>query len=208
MQKLSLKLRHFRTSRTPTAVQFPFPVHEQIRLAALNDCIPVFGLLKPFYPESATHLEGFRPNILAGTALELQQLVEPLDLGTVNLSCIDHAVIALTRCGQPPINDVARVVLWQAFGVPVYEVFAGLDNSILGYECELHEGWHLAPSVRFSDQNGELMLHAEGVTGVHTALAGFMTEDECPCGRCGPRLLQAEPVKRMDQWQQPWAATA
>jgi len=208
MSQLYVKSRsRFRTIQTASAINLPFPIHPQVRLAQLSENVPTFGVLQPFRPESAVHLQGFRPNILVGTAAELQNLAEQVDLGTVDLSSVDHAVIALTRCGDAPLNDVARVVLWQRFGVPVFEIFTGLDNSILGYECELHEGWHLAPKVAFSELDGELMLHAPGVTGLHTALSGFITNDKCPCGREGTRLLEMRPVQ-CTRIKLPCAATA
>ena len=207
MQKLSLKIRRFRSIPSSSELKLPFATHTQIRLAQLEEEAPSFGQLISFRPQSALDLEGFQPNIIAGAPPGLQNLAEQVGLGTLNLSCLDHAVIALVRCGQAPLNDVARVVFWQAFGVPVYEVFIGLDNSILAYECELHEGWHLARKVRFSDVNGELMLDAAGVAGLHTSLTGYMTGDECPCGRRGYRLLNMEPLKPVSQKMR-WAAIA
>ena len=207
MSKLYVKSRPYRILQTAAAVKLPFPIHPQIRLAQLCHSAPAFGVLKAFRPESTIDLQGFRPNMLIGTPRELQNLAEQVELGTADLSSVDHAVIALTRCGQPPISDVARVVLWQTFGVPVYELFTGLDNSVLAYECELHEGWHLAPKVGFSELNGELMLDAPGVAGLHTALSGFVTNDKCPCGRPGSRLMNMEPVQHLNL-NLNWAAIA
>jgi hypothetical protein len=204
---LPAKTLRYRTIQAPFALKLPFPVNAQMRLAVLSDTAPVFGLLAPFKPELATQLEGFRPNLIAGTVAEFEQLAEQVDLDAVTLSCLDHAVIVLTRCGNAPLSDVARVVFWQAFGVPVYEVFTGLDDTILAYECELHEGWHLAPRIRLVKLNGELMLEAAGVAGLHTGLSGVVTDDECPCGRTGRRVLNLEPVKRLNRgWG--WAAIA
>jgi hypothetical protein len=213
MSKLYVKSRsRFHAVQTASAVSWPFPTHSQMRLAQLSDSAPAFGKLQPFYPESMVHLQGYRPNMIVGTASELQHLAGQVDLGTVDPSTVDHALIVLTRCGQPPVSDVARVVLWQTFGVPVYEIYCGLDNSILGYECELHEGWHLAPGVAFAEMDGELMLNAPGVLGLHTSLSGFVTNDKCPCGRQGPRALNVEPIQRrtkeLQRTEFPWAATA
>lgn len=198
MQNLPLTHRRYRTILTQLAVSLPFPTHPQIRIAQLSQSIPVFGLLKPFRPGSPLELEGFSPNILVGTVSELKRLAEQMDLGVVNLSGLDHAVVVLTRCGQAPLSDVTRVIFWQAFGVPVYEIFTGLDDTILGFECELHEGWHLVPKVSMAEFNGELLLEAAGVTGLRTALSGFLTRDECPCGRRGQRLLNMNPLRSAD----------
>lgn len=198
MQQFTTKRWHYRTLQTSSAVSLPFPIHPQIRMAQLSQSAPAFGVLKPFRPESALELEGFRPNIIVGTVRELRQLAEQIDLGILDLSSLDHAVIVLTHCGQAPVSDVTRVILWQAFGVPVFEIFTGLDDAILGFECELHEGWHLAPKVSMTEFQGELLLRAEGVTGLRTALSGILTDDECPCGRGGPRLLDVEPLRTAD----------
>jgi hypothetical protein len=211
MSKLHVKSRsRFRTIQTAAAILLPFPIHPQMRLAQLSERAPAFGVLTGFRPESGIHLQGFSPNMLVGSTADLQYLAEQVDLGTLDLSCVDHAVIVLTRCGEAPVNDVARVVFWQVFGVPVFEIFTGPDDAILGYECEMHEGWHLAPDVKFSEMNGELILDAAGVSGLRTALTGFITNDPCPCGREGPRLLDVQPVKRQQEQEEPqtWAATA
>jgi hypothetical protein len=213
MSKLHVKSRsRFRTIQTAAAVRLPFPIHPQMRLAQLSESAPAFGVLAGFRPESAIHLEGFSPNMLVGSTADLQSLAEQVDLGTVDLSCVDHAVIVLTRCGESPVSDVMRVVFWQVFGVPVFEIFTAPDDSILGYECELHEGWHLAPGVEFSEMDGELILDAEGVCGLHTALSGFISNDKCPCGREGPRLMDVQPLPRQqatrEEEGQRWAATA
>jgi hypothetical protein len=206
MQKPPVEVQRFRKLHKQAALKLPFPVHAEMRLALLSESAPAFGLLNPFRPESATDLEGFRPNMIAGRVEEFEQLAGQVHLGTLNLACLDHAIIVLTRCGHTPISDVARVVFWQAFGVPVYEVFSGLDDSILGFECELHEGWHLAPTVRMVQRKGELMLAAASAS-FHTGLSGFVTDEECPCGRKGQRVLNLEPLKRLDQsWG--WAKTA
>ncbi len=205
--KSYLKSR-FRTIETASAVNLPFPIHPQIRLAQLSDQLPKLGVLKPFRPDSYTHLQGFRPNMLIGTPADLQRIAEHADLGTIDLSCVDQAVISVVRCGQPPLTDVARVVFWQVFGVPVFELFTGLDNAILAYECELHEGWHLVANVTLTDLQGELLLDSPGVSGLHTSLAGFTTDDPCPCGRKGTRLLNIEPLHNLVEEFEPVAAIA
>ncbi len=197
MQTLPPKTRRYRTLQTPSAFKLPFPIHPQIRFAQLAENAPAFGLSKAFRPESSLQLEGFHPNVIVGTASELGQLAEQVDLGIVNLSGLDHAVVVLTRCGNAPVNDVTRVIFWQAFGVPVYEVFTGFDDAILGIECELHEGWHIRPGVRLTEFQGELMLQTASVAFLRTGLTGFLVDDACPCGRAGQRLLNIEPVNTL-----------
>jgi hypothetical protein len=200
--------RRFRTIQTASALDLPFPVNPKMRLAQISDVAPTFGNLRPLLPESSADLQGFRPNMIVGLSADLQHLAVQVSRGLIDLSSVDHAVIALTRCGMAPLTDVARVVLWQTFGVPVFEIFTGFDHFILAYECELHEGWHLAPHVSLAECAGELMLQAPGVVGLHTALTGFITMDRCPCGRKSPRLMDVQPFQACDLKSLPWAAIA
>jgi len=62
--------------------------------------------------------------------------------------------------------------------------------------------------VDFSETGGELLLDAPGVSGLRTALSGFVTHDKCPCGRLGPRLMDVRPLQREAEERQRWAATA
>jgi hypothetical protein len=193
MPKLYLKPAGSLAIRTPS-LNLPFRMHAQMRFAHLGENAPKLGALQPFCAATVIDLQGFRPNMLAGTARQLQTLAEQVELGTVDLSSVDYAVIAFTQCGEHPLTDVARVVLWQTFGGPVFEILLGPEHLILGYECELHEGWHIAPRVGVAELGGEIVMAAPGHDMLRTAVSGFVTQDPCPCGRPSMRLLNMQPI--------------
>jgi phenylacetate-coenzyme A ligase PaaK-like adenylate-forming protein len=179
-------------------VSLPFPTDPKVRIAQLTETPPFEGV-EAFIPERWLELERYRPHVILGNTADLQRLAEQVDLGMVDLTCVNHAVVALTACGASPLSDVLRVVLWQSLGVPIFELYIGPDHRLLAYECEAHDGWHLESGVVISTFGGELMdaelsdgeliLDSPGTYGLRTGLCGRITEEACPCGRETPRLM-------------------
>jgi len=63
-------------------------------------------------------------------------------------------------------------VLWQTFGVPVYELLVGAEGILLARECELQEGWHAQPYAIFSVTDNELLVKAFRQKALRTGLFG------------------------------------
>ena len=192
MPKLSSRLRRV-TPDAPKGFRLPFPVTPKVRFAQLG-VGPMFEGIKQFRAERWVELEGFRPQVIVGRATDLQSIAEQVELGMLDLSSVDHALIVVTQCGLEPLTDVARVVLWQTFGVPVFEIFTSLDYTVLASECELHEGWHLEADVQLDFLQGELVLNAHGNSGLRTGMTGRIDEEPCPCGRSTPRVMNVRPA--------------
>jgi hypothetical protein len=107
----------------------------------------------------------------------------------VALPSINYAILVLTMLGDIPAGDALRVELWQAFGVPVYELLTGADGTVLAGECEAHEGWHVEPGCRFYSIDGnELVADSRRTKGIRTGLSGDLQTEACSCGREGTRL--------------------
>jgi hypothetical protein len=130
-----------------------------------------------------------------------------VELGTVDVRSVDHVVFVLTECGDRPISDVSRVVLWQTFGVPVRELLVGADGILLACECQAQDGWHPQPYATFSVSGNELVAHAFRHKGMRTGMLGYIEAAACPCGRPGTRLMNVKPLGREDI-QRELAATA
>ena len=194
MPKVKVQIRRFR-SRPVARIKLPFPVAPRLRLALLARG-PRFESVEPFTPKRWVELESYRPRVLIGRAAELQRLAEHVELGMLDLDCVDHAIVVLTHYGGKPISDVLRVALWQRFGVPIYELYIGPDGSLLASECAAHEGWHLEPGTQFALLDDELILDSEGNFGLRTGLTGSLESTPCACGRAGERLLDLEAVSR------------
>lgn len=163
-----------------------------MRVAQVSPAAGDFDSVSSFSRDRWDELEAFRPAVLVGAAADLRSLAELTRRHILNLPSVDHAVFVLTECGDQPVNDISRVVLWQAFGVPVYELFVGPGGMLLASECEAHEGWHVEPRAAFSLVKGELVLNAPGLSGAPTGLTASIDLELCPCGRSGMRLTNIE----------------
>jgi len=174
--------------------RLPFPAAPHLRAAQL-DAPALFESVEAFPRDRWNALETFRPHILVGSTADLEDIAEWVRRNAADLSSVDHAVFALTARGGQPLTDVPRVVFWQAFGVPVYELFLGAGGVLLAAECEAHEGWHAEHNVRFfAGANGELMYQVRGAQPSRTGLRGSLENQPCLCGKSGDRVLDLEPL--------------
>jgi hypothetical protein len=80
-----------------------------------------------------------------------------------------HAVVILTREGYRCLTDADRDALWRAYRVPVFEQVITPEGRLVAWECEAHEGMHLAD-------------------GAH-AMADRVIVGECDCGSPATRVL-------------------
>lgn len=177
-----------RLSVQPTpARRLPIGNCPGIRIAQITGT-KALGSAELFPPGRWRTLGTARPNALAGSGSDLHRLTERMDLGTIQLNSVDRFILVLTELGDRPINDVARVILWQRFGVPVYELYLDHNERVLAYECEAHEGWHTMPGARFAITAGELM-YDNGEARVRTGLKRVVDSSPCECGRPGSRIL-------------------
>ncbi len=191
--RLSMELRQLAPQRLLRR-RLPFPATPSLRAGQVTTTSTFDGVV-PFGRDRWEELETFRPRILVGPSADLQAVAEQMAQGWLELSSVDHAVFVLTRSGERPLNDVARVVLWQAFGVPVYEVFLGPAGTLLAAECEAHEGWHVEPNAKFFCLHDELLCESRGGTRIRTGLRGRITTELCPCGRAGGRIVDVDSVE-------------
>jgi hypothetical protein len=178
------KLHSLRGGRT----RLPFPGASTLRIAQLTPSVD-FDSVEFFPSERWRELENYQPRVLVGSAADLMRLARQLELGLWNMTSVDHAIFVLTECGTEPVDDFFRNIIWETFGVPVYELFFGPDGSLLASECETHEGWHLDTTASLSIWNGKLFLNFPDRRRVPTGLAGRIETAPCPCGRVGVRLM-------------------
>ena len=137
---------------------------------------------------------GFQPgpNMCEGTVEGLaslrfwapEVLVLPLDLalaladrklrGLFDLPSLDTAIVVLTSVDDSLLADHHRDLLWQAFGLPVFEQLRASDGAVIASECEVHDGLHIIES--------------------RPDLKGEVVTDHCACGAETPRLRSLSPV--------------
>jgi hypothetical protein len=121
----------------------------------------------PFYPDLKTAPAAAGKPVstaVAGTVAEL------LKAGAAGAE-VARAIFPLQGVASPFLSAHQRDRLWNMFEVPVMAMLVDRRGSVVGYECEMQEGFH---------------LDAEYAAGLHS---GLLESTCCECGRPGPRLM-------------------
>ncbi len=166
---MPLKLARFRRQRYST---IPVPISARTRVASVSRNKIEIGNLRRFPSDRWHELEMFLPHVLIGSSADLKMLATLSDAGAIEISSVDTAIFVASELGASAITDVERVVFWQAFAVPVYEVLISRDGRLMASECEAHAGWHLEPGI----PHGRI-------------LPGRIETSVCACGRKEPRVF-------------------
>lgn len=176
-------------------IKLPFLVSAKLRIAEIADS-PSVHLARGFPCGDWEALCDYRPQVVVGTQSELQLLVEEMGRGGWSLSSVDCAVVVLTYSYTALLDDVFRVTLWQMFGVPVYEMLVGPNNSLIAAECEAHEGWHVQPEADVWAAGHEIVCRVPSRSAVPTGWTGRIESERCACGRASQRLMDlARPTR-------------
>ena len=111
--------------------KLPLPMAAGLRVAQVSARGLLFGEAQFFALEKPGPLQSFQPQVLIGSTSELEALARHTADGVIDLASIDRALFVITDCRDVPLRDTSRVILWQAFGVPVYEFLLGSDGTPL-----------------------------------------------------------------------------
>ena len=117
----------------------------------------------------------------------------------LDLSCVDRAIVVLTYSCSGLLDDVFRVVLWQTFGVPVYELLLGPNSFLIAAECEVHEGWHVQPEAEIFFNGDEVTCLFRSHPPVQTGWTGRLESEPCACGRSSGRLMDLGRLRQAPQ---------
>ncbi len=96
-----------------------------------------------------------------------------------DLSSLRIALVILTETGGERLAYDYRELLWQAFGVPIFEQLRDREGAVIARECEVHDGLHVDPAARLDDQIRSSMIH-----------------EPCECGADTPRVRSYFMVRR------------
>ena len=166
--------------------RLPFPATPKLRVVQIGKG-RLFDDVQYVPATQWDQLVSLRPNVLAGPALDLQAI------GEIGDGTVDHAIFALTGPGDQPVSDVLRVILWQKFGVPVYELLLDGSGCIFAAECEAHDGLHLdSETTAAIFAGGELVLSHRRRGKLHTGFSAVIESSECACGMPGLRISALE----------------
>lgn len=110
----------------------------------------------------------FEPESIAGTPAQIDALA-------LEQIAVTHSIVVLERRGER-ITAADRERWWKAFEAPLFEQIIGEDGELLAFECEAHDGLHVA-SAKFEVSREELDVSV------------------CGCGRTSPRVIS--PIRRI-----------
>ncbi len=108
-----------------------------------------------------------KPAVIAASVAELVRLAKRWESRWERPT---HSLVILSRhpTGLAAIEE--RDLLWDAFGLPIFEQILDASNHLLAYECEAHDGFHVRRAG----------LRLSGCFPAHSV---------CGCGNPAPRVL-------------------
>ena len=197
MGRLLGKLWRF-PSKSRNCLALPLSASFSLRIAQVGSG-PRLGEPVHIFSEGRWgELSAFAPDVLLGTIPDLQRFMEAMRSERVPSPSVHRAICVLTTLGARPIDDCVRRALWQAFGVPTFEILVSSTGKILASECEAHEGWHIMPGTELSVVSGRLVWQQSGDRAAPTGLRARIEADPCSCDRPGRRLLDIESLPAID----------
>ncbi len=170
------------------ALEYPLPAAERIAVIGVQlraeRCVrsypqwrtPALGASRP------QALESWKPQALAGHRSELFSIGELRRRGHLSLAELALPLVVLSSLREGPLSAAQHDRLWSLYGLPVYEQIRAADETLLAWECDAREGWHLA-------------LNADGspkLTSERVRAAGWQGNElpaPCPCGETCLRLM-------------------
>jgi hypothetical protein len=180
--------------------QLYWPLPQPARTAVLMEGFREHRTVKVFGDEKHSGLIRFDPEALAGPVPELRRLAESVENRSIRISLPVHSLIAFSLLPQAFLSEEARDLLWRVFKVPAFSQILSPSCEVLAWECEAHEGYHVAgdSAIFETDCAGsepELLVTSlvdrrRPVLRMATGMSGRVTHTTCDCGQAGPRLVE------------------
>jgi hypothetical protein len=115
-------------------------------------------------------LEEYCPEVLAASLDTVLVLADEKRRGRLSLSSVQTALVVFTTLDDSPLEDSHRDILWNTFGVPVFEQLRNAEGKVIARECEVHDGLHIDAGTAIPEHACEVLL------------------DPCECGADTSRL--------------------
>ena len=177
-------LGRMRESTALPALEYPLPAVG--RVAVVGTRLGAEPDVRSFPHWSTRDLENWKPQALAGRRSELFAMGALRRQGYLALPELRFPLVVLSSLPEGPISAAQHERLWWLFELPVYEQIRGADDTLLGWECDAREGWHLACEENGSPRVTLDELREEGWQGAQW-------HGLCGCGKTCLRLI-AEPA--------------
>lgn len=173
-----------------------------MRTAVLAEVVRGGTAARVFANGLGRRLKWYRPEAVAGSPERLRQLALAWERCGAKESPRVQAVIIIRRPWDPPLGEAEREQLWRAFEAPLFERWLGEAGELLAWECEAHQGLHLAEETAVFEtecvEDGEILLVTSLVNlrlpmlRLRTGRRGRVARDFCPCGQPALRWLEEE----------------
>lgn len=143
--------------------------------------------------------------LLAAPPSVLRRITAAVLAGELTLPKLDDAIVVLNSITDGALYSGERDLLWQVFGVPIFEQWIGFDGELIAWECDAHDGLHLnSPQVHLEANSDGFRLTSWDArrTPVLRLDCGFRTElsqEPCRCGHPSPLLLGLQNSTEQDQ---------
>ena len=164
-------------SSSPNRPQdFHCPLPFTPRTAVLSPGFRTCKNVRVFPDDLSDAVLAYEPELIAAPAKVLRALAKTVRDGFLQIPSLRFALVAFAEIDGEFLAPADRDLLWDVFGVPVYEQLIGPRSETLAVECEAHRGLHVIDPA-CPTEHVATMLQAR----VETAL--------CGCGRSGTRLV-------------------
>lgn len=158
-----------------------YPLSEASRIAVIGVQLRADRRVRSYPHWRTSELEAWRPQALAGHRSELLSIGELRRRQFLPLRELAFPLVVFSALREGPLSDEQRDRLWKLYGLPVYEQVRGADETLLGWECDAHDGWHLALD---SEDNPKLIAGRIRAAGWR----GSEINGRCACGETCLRL--------------------
>lgn len=159
-----------------------YPLSGAERIAVVGARLRAERRVRSYLHWRTNELEAWRPQALAGHRSELFAIGELRRRQFLPLSDLTFPLVVLSSLREGPLSSEQHDRLWALYGLPVYEQIRGADETLLGWECDAKEGWHLAPNA-----GGDSSLTVERLRAA--GWYGSEIQDRCACGETCLRLV-------------------
>jgi hypothetical protein len=188
-------------SRGPRIQPFQlfYPLASLPRTAILAPGFEENHRLRVFDQTSWRGLARWKPEAIASPAGVLRALALAVREGSVRLPPLTYPIVVFTGIEHGLLYAADRDLLWQVFGVPLFEQLRGLGGELLATECEAHHGLHVGSEEALveldSSTGGGAEIVYTSLTSLQypllrlaTGISAGIFDMSCECGSHVPRL--------------------
>jgi hypothetical protein len=120
-----------------------FPLPSPARIAILDDGFTAGRNSRQFHHSELRAIQQWAPEAIVAPLETSLSLADQKLRGLVGLTSLRMALVVLTDINGELLDEDYRRLLWQAFGVPIFEQLRGPDCNVIARECEVHDGLHV-----------------------------------------------------------------